>query len=57
MDREQFMEQVLIAYALGAPIPEPTTAAEHHLAQALMRGVDVIKARGWALNLPARLPD
>ena len=55
-DREQFTVQTIIAYSLGAPIPEPLNAEEHKLAEACMRGVDEIKARGGNVWLPATLP-
>jgi len=56
-DREAFMTQVLVQYSLGGALPEPRDAEEHRLAQALMRNVDRLRARGLALYIPARMPD
>jgi hypothetical protein len=55
-DRETFMTQVLVQYSLGGAIPEPRDAEEHRLAQALMRNVDRLRARGRALRIPTRMP-
>jgi hypothetical protein len=56
-DREAFMQRLMIARALGAPLPEPMDAAEHALAQLLLASVDQLLTQGHGLDIPARLPD